>query len=505
MRNPFERFAPSAERRETEEDPKRREERRLKRLSSASPAARYLVAGMLALSSEGCAAFKPLVQGLTLESGSVGGHNWRLHQGRESMGFSVEPTFEKRGDAEWWNKPDGMYLPPGDMERWKRFEEEQRIGVWEARKAAVMRELGDLRGEENRDAWERRKREAQREVGVPDKAWVTFDEDERKPNEPVVYMHPKPNERVRDAVDRGLKLMLATQPEYAGIRIQWRDVVRIGVPVALPPVSRAALPERGTGSRGTLETDERLGGRAAAMKEMEQASRAAIAAREQEALLNVLRRDMVMRGSFFPKKGAAVPADDMRASIPGAWMWTEDAWKSFLDEQRLNEALSISGARERQIAYRMSPFVDAPTPGRVANTLEERLEDLAFDPSVTDGLGLARAAEGGGFAQAVVLARRPVPPVENPKGLDLSILETPERSKLSKAELAELFALRAKRFEMVRLAKRSAILAAVEELAPFGLKEMRFHVRISPDGRRLAVVAALDAPRIPDDLKPQTK
>lgn len=498
MRNPFERSAPSAEREESEEDPKRREASRLKPLSYQSPAARYLVAGMLALSSEGCAAFKPVVQGLTLESGPVGGHHWEFRQGKESVGFSVEPTFEKRGDAEWWNKPDGIYLPPGDLERWRQFEEEQKIGVRKAQEDAARRDG------EGRDALERRKTEAEREVSIPAKSWVTFDADERKPNEPVVYMHPRPNERVRDAVDRGLKLMLATQPAESGVRIRWRDVVRIGVPVAVPPAPRVIAAERGLEGRGTSDVEGRLGTRGTAMREMEQRSRAAVAAREEEMMLNLLRRDMVLRGTFFPKKGAAVPAEELRASIPGAWMWREDAWKNFLDEQRLNEALSISASQERQIAYRMSPLVDTPSPQRVADTLEERLEDVAFDPSVEDGLGLARDAEGGGFAQAVVLARRPIPSIENPKGLDLSVLERPERLKLSKTELAELFALRAKRLEMVRLAKRSAILAAAEQLSPFGLSEMRFHVRVSPDGRRLAVIAATDHPRIPGEFKPET-
>lgn len=96
------------------EDPKRIEETKLKRLAS-SKYGRYLVPAMLALSSQGCASFKDTVgiamgEGPTSKAwGVMPNVDVRPESSKATIGLSSYP--EKPGIEQWWNVPEGLYLP----------------------------------------------------------------------------------------------------------------------------------------------------------------------------------------------------------------------------------------------------------------------------------------------------------------------------------------------------------------------------------------------------------
>ncbi|MFZ2803826.1 MAG: hypothetical protein WA001_01240 [Patescibacteria group bacterium] len=96
-------------------DPKRGEKRRL-RDAATSPTARYLAMAAIALSTQGCAAFKQAARKalpvITLEGGSPGQVGINLMNGMENVGVELKSVPRKPGDREWWRKGEGLYLPP---------------------------------------------------------------------------------------------------------------------------------------------------------------------------------------------------------------------------------------------------------------------------------------------------------------------------------------------------------------------------------------------------------
>ncbi len=432
MRNPFE--APKSV-----EDPIQSAENRLRSLHPKSRSAKYLLAAALSLNS-GCAVFKAIVGGVTLESASnATGADIDISSGTSEIGISIRQHFEEPGDRNWWDKGNGVYVSEDERDAW-----DQEILLSDQ----VMHELQDrldrlmdekeakLPGSKSRrlnlDAEIKQARsdlmffEGLRTSEIPQDQWVKFKGNkERLPTEPVAYRHLKSRERLKTSLDASLKHYIDLIPEDSGIKMTLHDMHR------LKYAEDALLPKT---LQEVLKPSSLIQGDI--MQE------AAKEDRDRAEVMGAIRADLATRGWMFsppltdesypyPKrlkhKKQPIAEKEIRGMhqgmFPGIFSVCPGKEVSVLmDEMRLARSLATF-ASERDIAYRLSPQDDVPTDFEqkvLAEAFEIGDDQIVIEESPkseSDAVAKSRAVHIGH------LAIRDITPMDNPEHLDPRILE----------------------------------------------------------------------------------